>query len=135
VAPVHVLRDSLDEVDGMNLTHCRELGLTVIDVELEVLPSLTALPRRLSRRHRLAFHVCRERDWICATTDRPLRQSRGEHGIRARRGLEPMLELVSVVVLAPSRAWRTARRIHENSPHHISEAILERFAARLDRAR
>jgi len=60
VAPVHVLRDILDEVDGMSLSRCRETGLTVVDVEPEVLLTITALPRRLSRGDRLSFHVCRK---------------------------------------------------------------------------
>ena len=131
VAPVHVLRDVLDEVDGMSLSRCRELSLTVVDVEPAVLLNVTALPRRLSRRDRLSFHVCRENDWVCATNDRPLRRICEEHGVRARWGLELMLELVSAGALASSRALGTARRIRENNPHHISEAILERFASRL----
>jgi len=133
VAPVHVLRDILDEVDGLSLSRCREIGLTVVEVEPEVLLTVTALPRRLSRGDRLSFHVCRENDWICLTNDRPLRRICEEHGVRAQWGLELMAELVSAGALSRSRALGTARRIRENNPHHISEAIVKRFAARLGR--
>ncbi len=131
VAPVHVLRDVVDEVGDVSLVRCRELGLTVIEVEPEELLKIAGLPRRLSRRDRLSFHVCHENDWICVTNDRPLRRICVEHSVRVCWGLELMLELVSVGVLSPSRALGTARRIRENNPHHISEAILERFVSRL----
>jgi len=101
--------------------------------EPEVLLTVTALPRRLSRGDRLSFHVCRENDWICLTNDRPLRRICEEHGVRAQWGLELMAELASAGALSRSRALGTARRIRENNPHHISEAIVKRFAARLGR--
>ena len=116
----------------MSVTRCRELGLTVVDVEPEELLDVVALPRRLSRRDRLFFQACRASGWICVTNDRPLRRICEEHGVRARWGLELMLDLVSVGALAASRALETARRIRENNLHHISEELLERFAARLD---
>ncbi len=133
VAPVHVVRDVLDEVEDLSLARCRELGLTVIDVDPTVLLQLATLPRRLSRRDRLSFHVCRDNDWICVTNDRPLRKICGEHNVRVQWGLELMLELIPLGALSPSRALATARLIRENNPHHVTEEILTRFAAQLSR--
>lgn len=132
LAPVHVVRDVVAEVDDLSLARCRELGLTVIEVEPEVLLQLATLPRRLSRYDRLSLHVCRENDWICVTNDRLLRRTCGEHSVRTKWGLELMLDLVSVGGLSASRALETARRIHTNNPHHISKKILEQFSSRLD---
>lgn len=131
LAPVHVVRDVVDEVDDLSLARCRELGLTVIEVEPEVLLQLATLPRRLSRYDRLSLHVCRENDWICVTNDRLLRRTCGEYNVRTRWGLQLMLDLVSAGGLSASRAFETARRIHANNPHHISKEILERFSSRL----
>ena len=39
--------------------------------------------------------------------------------------------VVAAGALSPSRALSVARQIHENNPHHITEAILARFTARL----
>lgn len=133
LAPVHVVREVVDEVDGVSLTRCRELGLTVIEVEPDVLLQLAGLPRRVSRRDRLSFHVCQENDWICVMNDRPLRRVCEESNIRVKWGLELMLELVSAGALAASSALETARRIRENNPHHISETILQRFTSRVRR--
>jgi len=133
VAPVHVVREVIDEVDGLTLARCRELGLTVIEVEPDVLLQLAGLPRRVSRRDRLSFPVCRENDWICVTNDRPLRRVCEESNVRVKWGLELMVELVSVGALAPSTALGTATRIQERNPHHISEAILQRFTSRIRR--
>lgn len=135
VAPIHVVRHIVDDVDNVSLARCRELGLTVVEVEAEVLLQLAALPRRLSRHDRLSFYVCRENDWICVTNDRPLRRVCDEHDVRVRWGLEIMLDLVSAGALSVQRALETARRIHANNPHHISEEILERFSSRLDRTK
>jgi len=129
VAPLHVVRDVVDEVDDLSLARCRELGLTVIDVDPAVLLELAALPRRLSRRDRLSFYVSRENDWICVTNDRPLRKICGEHNVRVRWGLELMVELTNTGVLPASRALATAHRICANNPHHVTKEILERFAA------
>jgi len=133
VAPVHVVREVVDEVDGLTLARCRSLGLTVIEVEPSVLLQLSGLPRRVSLRDRLSFHVCRENDWICVTNDRPLRRVCEASNVRAKWGLELMLELVSAGALTASSAIRTARRIRQNNPHHITEAILRRFTSRVGR--
>ncbi len=131
LAPVRVVRDVVAEVNDLSIARCRELGLTVIEVEPEVLLQLAALPRRLSRYDCLSLQVCRENDWICATNDRLLRRICGEHSVRTKWGLELMLDLVSAGGLSASRALATARRIHANNPHHISKKILKRFSSRL----
>ena len=132
LAPVHVLRDVVEEVDGLSPAHCEELGLTVVEVEPQVLLQLSALPRRLSRYDRLSLNVCQENDWICVTNDRLLRRTCNEHNVQTKWGLQLMLDLVSVGGLSSSRAIKTARRIHANNPHHISNQILDRFLSRLD---
>lgn len=132
LAPIHVVRDVVDEVDHLSLTRCRELGLTVIEIEPPVLLQLTTLPRRLSRYDRLSLHACQANDWICVTNDRLLCRTCGEYNVRTRWGLELMLDLVATGALSTSRALKTARRIHTNNPHHISKEILKRFSSRLD---
>ena len=131
LAPVHVLRDVVDEVNDLSLAQCGELGLRVIEVGPETLLQLAELPRRLSHYDRLSLHVCRENDWICLTNDRLLRRICGEHDVRTRWGLEIMLDLVSAGALSASRALGAAERIHASNPHHISRGILERFSSRL----
>lgn len=133
VAPLHVLREVLEEVEGLTLTRCRELGMTVVELEPEALLEVPGLPRRLSRRDRLSLLTCRDRDWICVTNDRPLRRVCEEHGVRVQWGLELMIELVDVRALSAPRALTIARAIHESNPHHITEAILERFRRRVSR--
>ena len=86
LAPVHVVRDVVAEVDDLSLARCRELGLTVIEVEPEVLLQLATLPRRLSRYDRLSLQVCRENDWICVTNDRLLRRTCGEYSLTDSTG-------------------------------------------------
>jgi predicted nucleic acid-binding protein len=131
LAPVHVLRDVVDEVDDLSLARCGELGLRVIEVGPETLLQLEELPRRLSRYDRLSLHVCRENDWVCLTNDRLLRRICSEHNVRTRWGLELMLDLVSEGALSASRALAAAERIHANNPHHISREVLRRFSSRL----
>lgn len=131
LAPVHVLRDVVDEVSDLSLARCGELGLRVIEVEPETRLQVEELPRRLSRYDRLLLHVCRENDWICVTNDRLLRRICGEHRVRTRWGLELMLDLVSAGALSASRALAAAERIHANNPHHISKEVLQRFSSRL----
>ena len=109
LALVHVVREVVDEVEDLSLARCRELGLTVIEVEPEVLLQLATLSRRLSRYDRLSLQVCRGNDWICLTNDRLLRRICGEHNVRTKWGLELMLDLVSGGVLSASRALETAR--------------------------
>ena len=131
VGPVHVLRQVLAETKGMTLAQCRELSITVHELETEALLEQVNISSRLAFADRLCFLACRMHGWTCVSNDQRLRRTCEEDGISVRWGLELMIELVRVSALSPARAKQVAERIHENNPFHITRELIERFAAKL----
>ena len=122
LAPVHVVRDVVDEVDDLSLARCGELGLTVVEVEPQVLLQLATLPQRLSRYDRLSFHVCQVNDWICVTNDRLLRRTCGEHNVRTRwfrQGPSPLSSLLKRHDSSTPTTLITSPRKSSNGSHRV----------------
>jgi len=124
---VHVPRAVIDEVPGLTPAECQLLGVAVVTPE-------TAQPLEASgRRGRLSFadHLClvlaRDGDWACVTNDRALREGCAQESIETVWGLELMLNLVGKRQLPPGRAVAIARKIHEENPRHVTQAVLIQF--------
>lgn len=131
IGPVYVLREVLAEADGMTLAKCRELSITVHQLETEQFLEAVSVSTRLSYEDRLCFLACRDNGWVCVSNDKPLRTTCQDNGISVRWGLELMIELVHAGGISPARATRVAEKIRENNPLHITKAIIARFIARL----
>jgi len=115
----------------MTLAKCRELSITVYQLETEQLLETVSVSTRLAYEDRLCFLACRDNSWVCVSNDKLLRRTCEDHDIPVRWGLELMLELVHAGAITPTRAKRVAEKIHENNPLHITKAIIARFIAKL----
>lgn len=108
-----------DEVKGLDADECRRVGLEVVDIEPEVLLEAAIRAEGLA----LSFHdwVCvlesRRRAAICLTSDAALIKVCEQQGVRCKRGLAILLELVSLEVLAAESARGFARVMIEANPY------------------
>lgn len=133
IGKLYVLRQVLDTVDALTVTHCKRHGITVIEADTATLLKAGKLSGPLSFEDWICYLLCEQKRWTCVTNDRKLIQVCQEAGINIRRGLGLMVELVAKEHMTRAKALRTARTIHKNNPYHIDKKVLERFINALDR--
>ena len=131
IGHVVVLAPVLDEVQGVTPAQCAQLGIEVVEVEIEQLVRATEVESRVSFNDRLCLVACREEGWTCVTNDGALRRLCERHGVATRFGLGLMVDLVAVGALTRRRAMAVARQIQKSNPLHINERVLARFVAAL----
>ena len=124
---VVVLAPVLDEVQGVTLAQCTQLGIEVVEVETEQLVRATEVESRVSFNDRLCLVACRDEGWTCVTNDGALRRLCERHGVATRFGLGLMVDLVAAGALTRRRAMAVARQIQASNPLHINERVIQRF--------
>ena len=132
VGRVTVLPSVLDEVQGVTVRDCAELGIEIVEVETARMLQAAAIESRASFNDRLCLLTCREEGWICVTNDGALRRLCERHGVETRFGLALMVDLVEAGALTREWAEAVAQRIHASNPFHINGRVLSRFLGALD---
>jgi predicted nucleic acid-binding protein len=131
LAPVHVLRPVLAEVDQLDATGCDRLGLRIAEASLDQLLAAGARRGELSFEDRLCLIVARHEGWVCVTNDLALRKTCSNEGVSVLWGLELLLGLVEAGQLDSTDALSVATQIHLSNPRHITREILAEFQRRL----
>ncbi len=131
IGPVRVLRETLDEAPGITDRQCARLRIEIVRLETEIMLEAESLPRSLSVNDRLCVLACEHCRWTLVTNDAAMRRVCADRGMRLRRGLGLMIDLVRSGVLAEDRALKVAEQIHQANPTHINADILARFRTRL----
>lgn len=131
IGRVVVLASILDEVQGVTLRQCKQLGIEVVEATAEQLVQASEGESRVSFNDYLCLIACRDEGWTCVTNDGALRRLCQRHGVATRFGLGLMVDLVAVGVLTQKRALAIARQIQTSNPLHINESVITRFRAAL----
>ncbi len=121
----------IDEVEGLTIEYCESLGIVCIDPSMEHLALAQASDDALSFHDLLCFALARDKQAICVTNDRRLRNHCADHGLKLRWGLQLMLELVNADALAGGQALTTATEICDANST-LGQDILERFAKEIE---
>ncbi len=127
VGQIAVLTHVLDEVRGVSVSQCRRYGIEVVEVETEQMLAAGEVESNVSFNDRLCLVTCKERGWTCVTNDRALQRLCEKHRVKTRFGLTLMVDLVTAGVLTQHTALAVANQMHESSPTHINEDIINRF--------
>jgi predicted nucleic acid-binding protein len=130
VGAVHVPRDLLREVEGLDAARCAELGLRVVEATLTQLAEAAAPQGRLSSADTLCLVLARDYGWRCVTNDKPLRKACETAGVEVCWGLELLLEVVRAGALQVDTAEEVARAI-KASNRHITEQVLTAFLTKV----
>lgn len=133
-ATVLIPRPILDQVPRLNARQCRQLGVSVIEPETEILVQAGERSAALGFRDTLCLVLCEANRWTCVTNDAALLKACLRSKVSVRRGLNLMVELVVRGNLERERALSVARAIRAVNPF-ITEAILADFEALLSEAR
>jgi predicted nucleic acid-binding protein len=135
VGPVYVVSPVVEEVrdiDGQN--ELIELGVSVIEPELEDAFAAANAIGAVSFQDRLCLLTAKRHGMTCVTNDRSLRRQCIHEGVPLLWGLELLLELHAAGGIPRRIAEDIAQAIHEANPRHITTAILRRFQARISHA-
>ena len=131
IARVHVPDAVLAKVTQVEVSDCDELGLRVVQPNLDQLLEAGEKAGRLADDDWLCLIVARDNGWACITNDRALRAECGAAAVELLWGLEPMLALVSIGELAVNDAEAVAWRIHESNPAFVTSGIVTTCASKL----
>jgi predicted nucleic acid-binding protein len=125
--PVYVVSTVLEKVAHLSLGECDRLGLIVVEPTVKQLIEAGDGRPGLAFDDTLCLALARDNGWCCVTNDRALRKACGGEAVEVRWGLEVMLDLVELAVLAVEDAHVTARRIRDSNPAFITEEIVNEF--------
>lgn len=125
---VHVVRDVVDEVEGLDDDRCAHLGLKIVEPTTEHLLAAGSHPRTaLSFEDRLCLLVAKENGFVCVSNDRALRSACAAETVDVMWGLQLMLQLVQAGGMTETEAVVVAEAVHAANPTHITAAIVIEF--------
>ena len=116
----------IDEVDGLTIKTCEELGIQVVDPAMGHLAFAQQSHGALSFHDLLCFALVRDRGGICVTNDKRLRRYCAERGLEIRWGLRLLIELVEGGFLARKAAIGVAEEVCATNPM-LGTEVFERF--------
>jgi len=135
VGPLYVVSPIVDEVDGINDVDLSEMGLVVIEPELEdafvAVENSEEMPT--SFQDQLCLLTARRHGMACVTNDKNLRTACVVERVECIWGLQLLLLLHKSKGIPTRDVIEIAEAIHESNPKHISEKILEQFLVKLER--
>lgn len=134
VGTIHVALPIFEEVDQLDASSARTLGINVIEPELELLTLAAETRGRMSMQDRLCFLLAKHNGWTCVSDDGALRNACKAANVPLLWGLEMMGMAVEAGALPGDVAESVARTIQENNPY-LTDAIVEAFVAKFVKGR
>jgi len=134
VGPLHIPREVLAEVDGLDEETVQRMGAVIIETtttELEEAEQEREQKPALSFPDAVCLVQARKRGCSCITNDRALRSRCTEADVNLIWGLEAVLLIHEAGGIAKDLALTYGERIQEANPFHITEEIMLRFRRRL----
>lgn len=131
VATLYLPSPVLDEVQQLSEKDAFDLGIVVVEPDLDQLFEAQEGDGPTSFQDRLCLVLAREEGWGILTNDKALRKACEDEGISCVWGLEAMALLVEGKCITSARAMATAKKISQINPF-ITDDILTRFQDRLN---
>jgi rRNA-processing protein FCF1 len=133
LGPVLVPEPILGEIDGMNHRDCEDLGITVIDPEMDDYAYAASKPYAgPSGNDLVCMHIAMRLKAVCITNDKPFREACIDSKVDVMWGLRPMIQLVKVGALTSKNASDIAKSmVGQNS--WIPESALSQFEKDLEK--
>lgn len=131
VGQIYLATPILDEIKDLCETDCIELGINLVEPELEHL-LLAAQPiGPLSFQDKLCLILARKYSFTCVSNDKPLRQKCEMEGIPLIWGIELICIVVESGGLPADNAKDIILAIHHDNPKYITRTIVESAFERL----
>jgi len=131
VGQIFIAKPVLEEVTQLNTNHCAELGIILIEPELDELLEAAEKRGRLSFQDHLCLILAKKHGLICVTNDKPLRKECTLEGIPLIWGIELICILVESGGLDIASAKSYILQIQQNNPKYFTDEIIKMAFTRL----
>lgn len=131
VGQIYLATPVLSEINEIDEDGCIELGIKLLEPELEQVMSAAAGKGPLSFQDHLCLILAKEHGLTCVTNDKPLRRECKLSGVPLIWGIELICILVESGGLPVEHAGDVILIIQRNNPKYITDSIVERAFKRL----
>ncbi len=131
VGQIYLATPVLSEIKEIDESVCIELGIKLVEPELEQVMLAVEKKRSLSFQDNMCLILAREYGWTCVTNDKPLRRQCGLEGVPLIWGIQLICILVESGGLPVKHAREIILEIQKNNPKYITDSIVKKAFIRL----
>lgn len=131
VGQIYLAMPVLSEIKSINEDECIELGIKLVEPELEQVMLSVEKRGSLSFQDNMCLILAREYGWTCVTNDIPLRKQCELEGVPLIWGIQLICILVECGGLPVIHARDIILEIQENNPKYITKIIVKKAFKRL----
>jgi rRNA-processing protein FCF1 len=131
VGQIYLATPVLNEINQIDEGDCLELGIKLVEPELEQVMLAADKKGPLSFQDNLCLILAKENGWTCVTNDKPLRQKCEIEGVPLIWGIELICILVESGGLPVEHARDIILKIQKINPKYITDNIVEKAFKRL----
>lgn len=131
VGQIFLATPVLNEIEQIDESDCSELGITLVEPELEHLMLASEDKGPLSFQDKLCLILAKEHGLTCVTNDIPLRKKCESEGVTLIWGIELICILVESNGIPVDQAKDIILEIQKNNPKYITDNIVQSAFKRL----
>ena len=131
VGQIYLSVTTLSEINEIDEGICSELGIILVEPELDQVILASAEKGPLSFQDNLCLLLAKEHGWTCVTNDKPLRRRCELKGVPLIWGIELICLLVENGGLSIEHAKAIILQIQQNNPRYITEDVVQKAFKRL----
>jgi len=131
IGQIYLAKPVFDEVTQINTDQCTELGIILIEPELDDLLEAGGKRGRLSFQDHLCLILAKKHGLTCVTNDKPLRRECTIEKVPLIWGIELICILVESGGLDITRAKSFIIQMQQNNPKYFTDEIIKLAFTRL----
>lgn len=131
VGQIYLATPVLSEIHDISDSDCADLGIILVEPELEQVILASEKKGSLSFQDNLCLILAKTHGWTCVTNDKPLRQMCESEGVPLVWGIELICILVEAGGLPAVHARDIILNIKKSNPKYITTIIVENAFLRL----
>lgn len=131
IGQIYLAMPVLDEINEIDESDCLEMGIILVEPELEVAMLAAGAKGPLSFQDNLCFLMAKQNGWTCVTNDKPLRRKCENEQVPLFWGIELICILVESGGLPLNQASELIVEIRKLNPKYITDNIVENAFKRL----
>lgn len=132
IGQIYLAQPVFDEVAQIETHECAELGIILIEPELDDLLEAGGKRGRLSFQDHLCLILAKKHGLTCVTNDKPLRRECEHEEVPIFWGIELICILAEVNGVNIETAKALILKMQENNPKYFSDGIIEMAFKRLN---
>ncbi len=131
VGQIYLATPVLSEIKEIDESDCIELGIKLVEPELEQVMLAAEKKGPLSFQDNMCLILAKEHSWTCVTNDKPLRRECKLEGIPLLWGIQLICILVESGGLPVKHARDIILEIQKNNPKYITDNVIQKAFKRL----